>query len=258
MKSVWLTSLVKEERDIQQLITRLKGYGLEVNGHFWEDNLDKMAWINPRDELISRDTEAWLIYIKGGAIERESVRYGLSLLILTVLAQRGQGFPVIGLVSGEPPDRDNLPNPLRTLDIVSADDPSAFAKIVARLHAPPRQSGKTEYRIDVYGNPQIGQWFEIGPVDSMWKGAIFGISKGEIVFQAVGPSGRLPSHAVLNYPVQGMKLELKGREFTAWGVRNELDGNSSYFIKVDGYPGHIIFGPFPEEDNAEIYTLRLG
>jgi hypothetical protein len=45
MKRVWLSSLIKSEDVVKKLIAQLKTYGLEANGHFWEDDLEKVAWM---------------------------------------------------------------------------------------------------------------------------------------------------------------------------------------------------------------------
>jgi len=51
---------------------------------------------------------------------------------------------------------------------------------------------------------------------------------------------------VLNYQQRGLEIELQGRKFTAWAVQNELDSESSYFVKVDG-TGFNLFSPYPLE-----------
>ena len=39
MKKIWLTSLGASEDLVKKLISQMKTYGLEVNGHFWKDDL---------------------------------------------------------------------------------------------------------------------------------------------------------------------------------------------------------------------------
>jgi len=52
MKRVWMTSLGRSEELVKKLMAQLKTYGFEVNGHFWEDDLEKVAWMKVRQELI--------------------------------------------------------------------------------------------------------------------------------------------------------------------------------------------------------------
>jgi hypothetical protein len=52
-------------------------------------------------------------------------------------------------------------------------------------------------------------------------------------------------------------LELGDREYTAWAVQNELDLQSSYFVKVEGFPETVIFGSYSEEEEAELFVVQL-
>ena len=113
------------------------------------------------------------------------------------------------------------------------------------------------YRLDVYGTPEIGQWFEIGPQNNVWPGAMLGIDEGEIQFHAVGPKGSLPTQSVLNYPMKGLRLSLGEREYAAWAVQNELDPQVSYFAKVAGFPSSILFGAYSSREEAEVYVVIL-
>ncbi len=257
-KSIWLTALARDEGGVQNLMRLFKKYGLEVRGHFWEDDLEKMAWIAPREEILKPEVQAWAILFSPEEIQRESVRYGLALLALTVRAARGAGFPILALVAEEPAAiMEESPTPFKDFEFLKVSDPSLAPKVIARVHASSSGENGRPYRLDVYGNAQIGQWFEVGPAKESWRGALFGVDEGEILFHAVGPSGRLPERAILNYPMQGLTLEWAGRKLTAWAVQNPLEPGESYFVKVKGYPAYVVFGPFPEEDQAELYTMKL-
>lgn len=257
VKTVWLSSLGSSEETVKNLISQLRTYGLEVKGHFWEDNVEKMAWAKPRGELIKPDVTLWLILASLGNLVNPSIRYGLSLLTLTVQAKRGLSFPtVVLLLKGEPPLAETLPMPLKGIDFLSLTDPGMAAKLVTRIHTPVKET-PLEYRIDTYGNPQIGQWFEVGPMNSTWSGAMFGVAEGEILFQAVGPRGSLPDQSVLHYPLKGLKLSLGAKEYIAWAVQNEIDPKTSYFVKVEGLPSSILFGPYSSQEAAEVYVLTI-
>ncbi len=255
LKTIWLSSLGSSEEAVKNLISQLKTYGLEVKGHFWEDDVGKMAWAKPREELIKPEVTLWLILASPESLANPSIRYGLSLLILTVQAKRGLSFPTVILLQGEPPSLETLPMPLRGVDFLSLKDPGMAAKLVVKVNAP----GKTipsDYRIDTYGNPQIGQWVEVGPTNTIWSGAMFGVADGEIIFHAVGPKGSLPSQSVLQYPVKGLKLDLGGRQYIAWAVQNEIDSETSYFVKIEGSPESFLFGPYATQEEAEVYVIR--
>ena len=256
MKSVWISSLARDPEKVQNTLAMLKNYALDGNGHFWEDDLGKMAWSGPREEIIKEDTALWLILSNDKDLASPSVRYGLSMLTLSVQAVRGYGFPVLLVHDGQMPAAEALPTPFQKAEILAADNPALGAKIVAVANTPPKKV-TTEYRLDVYAMPQLGQWFEVGPVDAEWSGAMFGVCGAEIDAHGVGPSGQLPQKAVLEYPMQGLKMNLGDKEHIAWAVKNRLDSDSSYFLRVKGEPESVLFGPFSEGDDAEVYVLHL-
>jgi len=257
MKKVWITSLVSAEEAVQEAMGQLKKYGLEVNGHFWEDDLEKTAWIKPRTELVDAKVDLWLILASAENLSSPSIRYGLSLLALTVQAQLGLGYPIVILLAeGETPPVESLPTPLKNADFLSAKDAGYGATLVAKVHGQVKEIA-VEYRLDAYGNPQTGQWLEVGPTHGSWHGAMLGVAGAEIAFQAVGPKGSLPSKSVLNYPMEGMKLSLGEKEYVAWAVQNEVDSETSYFAKIDGFPDSVLFGPYSSEDEVEVHVIQL-
>lgn len=256
-QTIWLSSLVRAEEEIKKLISQMKAYGIEINGHFWEDNLANMAWMSPREELIKSEVALWLILAEQKILTTPTIRYGLSLLAITVQANRGLSFPIIILLrEGTPLSAEALPTSLKGVEFLSLADVALPAKVVARVHAP-RPAVPSEYRLDVYGNAQIGQWFEIGPTQATWSGAMFGISEGEINFHAVGRRGFLPERAVLNYPLKGIKVNWRGKEYIAWAAQNEINTQNSYFIKVKGFPDSILFGPYVQGEEAEVYVVNI-
>ncbi len=254
-KQLWLTSLTADRTVPAAVSAKLGPYGFDVAGSLWNDDIEHMGWQEARDMLLNPALAGWLVLAPPEELAKPSVRYGLSLLALSVAAQR-PGLPLFLLSCGVAMQSSDLPVPLAGAHLLTAEEPTLCAKIVAKtsVPAPPRQP---EYRIDILGDPQLGQWFEIGPAQGSWKGALFGVCGGEISFQAVGPANALPKTAVLNYPMQGMQLTLGEREFTAWGVQNTVESGTSYFAKVKGMPETLVFGPFPEGDQPELFTLKL-
>ncbi len=238
-------------------MTAMKPYGLTVDGHFWTDDVKKIGWILPRKELLDPKTALWLILTSVEEMLKPSIRYGLSLLALAVQANRETGLPITILqTSGDPISPETLTTPLKAAEVLSHKGTVPGAKLVAMVHQP-FQPIVPEYRFDIYGHEQIGQWFEVGPRQTDWKGAMFGVHGGEITIHAVGPKGRLPEKSVLHYPMKGMKLVLGKEEYVAWAVQNPLNQDTSYYIKVDGCPDSIIFGPLAEKDEADVYMMKL-
>jgi len=256
-KKIWLTSLGKSEEDVQQIMATIKKYGLDINGHFWEDDLEKMAWAAARKEILATDIKMWIIFGTAESFSSPTVIYGLSLLTLSVQATHGLNFPVVLLQEGTTAiNLETLPAHFSECMIHQVAKSTWGAKLVAALHKPVQQVFPP-YRLDVYGIPQIGQWFEIGPREGVWKGAIFGTSGEGISMHAVGPSGQLPEKSTLNYPQKGLKINLGEKEIDGWAVQNNIDEKSSYYVKVDSHPETIMFCPYSQEDETEAYIIDL-
>jgi len=66
-----------------------------------EDNLEKTAWVAPREELLKPEISSWVILSPPEQMKVSSIRYGLSLLAMTVLARRGLSFPITILPKGK-------------------------------------------------------------------------------------------------------------------------------------------------------------
>jgi hypothetical protein len=257
MKKIWMTSLLTAEDTVKKVMTQLRSYGLEADGRFWEDNLAQMAWIHARDEIVDPKVALWLILASHERLAVPSVRYGLSLLAVTVQARRGHGFPIVILLDKpETTAPENLATPLRGADRLSLTDQGFCAKLVAKAHSPVKEV-RAEYRLDVCGNAQIGQWVEVGPVEKAWAGCMFGVEGAKIVFHAVGPKGSLPTRSTLRHPVKDMAVTLGDKNYVAWAVQNELSPEDSYFLKMEDFPDSVVFGPYAREEEAEVHVIQL-
>lgn len=254
-KSVFISILEKDEAKGKGLFTTVTRYGLSVNGHFWSDNLEKMEWAGPIPEMAKPEVGVWLIKGNLASYENPDTRFGLSLLAVAVQARRGYGFPILLICDDGELDVEKLPTSLRGAEVV--DEAKLGAKLAAKANMPIKKI-EPEYRFDLYPLPSLGLWLEIGPASGhSWKGGLLGVSDGDIAAHGVGPAGQLPEKCVLEYPMQGLKLELGGKEYTGWAVQNTLGENDSYFIKVTGTPDSLLIGELPEGDDAELYSLGL-
>jgi hypothetical protein len=257
MKRLWITALDKDEVGVQRLMTAAKAYGLAASGHFWTDDLAKLAWAGAREELGHSDTGAWAILATPETLAKASIRQGLALLALELQSRKGPGFPVFLLAQDTAPSVTDLPTPLRGAQTFRLEDPALAVKLVAAANRPLTATG-AEYRLALYPTQGLGLWFEVGPaLGESWNGALFGVSVGAIDAHGIGPKGRLPERSTLEYPMQGLQLELGGTPHTAWAVRNILDPDSSYYLRVHDLAGSLVFGPFPEGDAAELFRIQL-
>ncbi len=257
MKKVWITALDKDPAAVQKLMATMKTYGLDAGGHFWVDDLKRMAWSSAIEEMKSKDTALWIIM---GSVERfkeDSIRKGLSLLSISLQSLKGMGFPVFILpVAGEL-TADLLPLPLKGADIFPAASATLGPKIVAAANMPVKPVD-VPYHLNLHALEGIGLWFEVGPAKGMqWGGALFGVCGADIDVHGIGPARSIPERCVLEYPVKGMKVSVGEDEFTAWAVQNRLDDGSSYYVRVQGAPEKIIFGPYAETEDTEVSIISL-
>jgi len=252
-KSVWITMLDKDEGLAKLIFQEMARYGLEPGGHFWEDDLAHMAWSAVIPELAKENCGCWVIVGQAKRFLDKETRQGLSYLALAAQAVHGHGFPILLSASGGKVDPASLPTPLRGAESVPT---GLGVKAVAKANAI-RIKEPEEYRLNVHPLPGLGFWLEIGPGRDPWKGAFLGVSPGAPDAQGVGQAGTIPQNSTLHYPVKGMKLNMNGTEFEAWGVKNELSEAESYYARVSAAPEAIVFGPFPDEDDAEVFTVTL-
>lgn len=258
MKKVWLTALGTSQDEVQGVMRSLQQYGLGVDGHFWEDNLAQMAWVKPRHNLLDPAVCVWIMLASAEALATVTIRQGLALLALNVQAARGQGFPLVILQpSGAMVSSGSLPDPLAACEVFSCGAAGYGAKIVARAYGSKGQGPPPPYRLDVHGLPGLGLWFEVGPREGTWQGALLGTLGAEPDFHAVGQAGQLPEKTTLNYPEKGLRLDWSGQEIVAWAVKNTLDAASSYFVRIKGQSQAIVFSAYAAEADAEVFVVKL-
>ncbi|MBO4334313.1 MAG: hypothetical protein J5846_00560 [Desulfovibrio sp.] len=242
-----LISLLEENEGLAKLLAQeLSRSGLDVQAHFWSSEPD--GWVAAARELCS--CQAWVI--AGQNLNEKSLRASLSLATLAVQAEHGNGFPILLSPAGAAPEVTSLPTPLRDAVIVKSGL-GAKTAVLANTAKPVHP----DYRLKPHGLGRLGLWFELGPSDGFWQGAFFASSPVAPTAHGVGIAGTIPEKCTLNFPVTGMKLSVAGIDCEGWGVKNELSCATSYYVRVASCPDYISFGAFPENDDAELYSLSL-
>jgi hypothetical protein len=260
-KRVWLSWLPEgdEAGEVRGLVTLLSKSGLEVDGTPWSRDLDKVGWLETAQVLVEPEkADVWLVAGRAEDFQDRAVRYGLSLTQAMVRAKRG--VPLATLCAGLDAAlaQDALPALLHGVDRLGPPPAAWGAKtIAAAMRARSAAVDAEPFRFSIIAHQRLGQWFEVGPVQGDWKGALFGIDDGEITHHGVGPSGMLPERCTLEHPSIGMRIEAGGRELTCASVENRLAAGESYYVRVTGAPQCVLFGEHPEQDEAEVRILEL-
>lgn len=227
--------------------------GLEVTAHLWQDDLQNQAWAQVGKELANPESKLWVIAGSNEKFAEKSVRQGLALAALAAQSVHGSDLAIIvspGTADIEP---QSLPTPLAAAVCVRKNLGAKAAVMAAR----PGKKQAGEYRLTPHALPGLGLWLELGPTSAPWKGAFLAASGCVPDVQGVGPAGTIPANSTLHYPVRGIKLELGGVEMEGNGLANEIGPAISYYVRLGNAPEKIVFGPFPDNDEAELYSLGL-
>lgn len=258
MKEVLVTSLIRDEKKVKSLLTTLQPYHLTVNGHFWVDDLVKMAWASVKDELFSAKTGLWIIIADQASLHSSSILKGLSGLSLLLQADAAVTQPNLLILledGGIAPE--SLPLPLQYAQIMPLNQSGLGAKIVGLLHKPTVKS-MADYRIKLHPLYELGLWIEVGPKHPLsWSGVMFGANGAEINLQGYGSSDIVPERCTLEYPQEDLKIQVGANEFNAWAIQNVIDGTTSYFARVDKFPDQLLFCPYASDDEAEAYIFKF-
>jgi len=255
MKSVWITALAKEPDVVKEIIHQANKYGLEANGHFWEDDLKQMAWLAVREKLKDKAVSLWVVLLSKDAMNPD-VRYGLTLLSLAIKTERPE-LPVLLIDPADRVTKEDLPGIFDTTPFVKGSGTKVAVKFAAMANIPAKQVS-VPYHLAVHANPGYGVWFEVGPCrDEDWTGVLFGVRQGEIKAHGCGIRGQIPEKCVVEYPIKGMKLASGVDEYLAWGIQNRLTASESYFVKVDGVVVSCLYGPMPDDVQADLHILRM-
>jgi len=258
MKKIWLTSFKSTDRELlRQTYNHLKNY-VNIDGFICDYDIDIITWNTIKEGLIDKEISLWAVIMNSEDLNNFLFNYNISTLILAVQQKKGLNFPIIFIQTDHKKiSKDHLPTPFLGIEIIklSVTDPSA--KILYKINSSSKKI-KTDYYIDVYQIPHIGQWFEIGPINNIWKsGSLMGVCGAQILFQGVGSRGSLPKKSKLKSPIEGAEITWANEKFIIWSVQNEITPKDSHFLKIEGRPHTTIFGPTTNENEIDMYVIKL-
>ncbi len=252
--SVLLTLLDRDEPLARSLGGEISRLGADVQAHFWNDRPDAQVLSQVMQEVCSPGLGAWVVAGSRASFTPQAMA-ALSLCVIAARHARLQldrpDLPVVFSPSGV--EKLDLPTPLAGAQVVLR---GLGAKVIAAAHTS-RRSAPAPYRLNVLALHGLGLWLEAGPAGDPWEGALMGTRGCSPDHHGVGQAGVIPQRCTLRHPVRGMKLQASSGEFTAWGTGNTLTAAESYFVRLDGLPEALLFGPFPGDDAPDLYVLDL-
>lgn len=253
--SLLLTLLEENEPLARSLGAEISRLGADCQAHFLTGIPDAQALAPLLAEVCRPDCGAWLIAGNASSFARKDILRGLALTALGAQQSRRQeaGRPLPILLAPSGGELPPLPLPLADADVVSKN---IGARAIARLHTPGTPAAPP-YRLAVHARPGLGLWLECGPAQDPWEGVLLGACGCAPDAHGVGQAGIIPQRCTLHHPLRGLKLTANEREFTAWGTGNRLTPADSYFVRLDGLPDALVFGPLPDGDAADLFVLPL-
>ncbi|MGB3424955.1 MAG: hypothetical protein WBF84_12480 [Castellaniella sp.] len=254
--TVWMIRLDEDEQAARLAASQLQAYGLTIKGQRWPD--EAQSWLVSAQEAA--EAHAGVVLVTGSAerYAQPALRRGLALFRLSLQTRLGRVVNGYTLLSG-PQAPTALPGTALLADWTAVQPERWQARVVARLHAPVAPAWPV--RLGLHAHERLGIWLESHPAPGQTaSGALTGVAgeQARIDFHAVGPAGRLPDRTHNEYELQGLEFEAAGQSFHAWGLRNSLPPESSYYTRLDGEPDVLACGMLPEGEPDAVSLIALG
>ncbi len=252
-------ALLGEDQALSDAIGKTAAqYQIETSGIVWKEEPGKPIWGEVAAMILKNSCDGWLVAGKQADwLANAEMRSHISLGVLKAVSLIGPNFTLFRMID---PDVETLPFALA--DSLAVDKAKLGPRLAAKLGTKSRNAPVAEYRLDLHPLP-VGDGFvaEIGPPPGAeWQGALFASrGAGEISHHTVGPRGAPPGSGIVEYAMKGLKLEIGGEEYTGtgWAVKNRLDAETSYYVRLVGETTGFVFGQLPESDAGDLYAITL-
>ncbi len=181
MKTVWITAFNKQKdaARVSAVSRLLKRYGLATQWHFWVGDPATLAW---------RRLEA-LAAARQRACESFDALWPVALRCELARGAR-LGLPGRAVRAvGQHARRYRSPHARKRHHTRGESSRVAGEDLVARANV--AKAGEAQnYRLEVVGEEQLGQWFAICPREGVWTDAVFGAHGGDAKIDFQGQSAR--------------------------------------------------------------------
>lgn len=257
-KCAWLINLGTDDKAAQAAAVLLGPYGLTIKGQRWP--ADKQAWLGSAQEAAEAGAAVVLVVGPAAQYAQPAIRRGLALFRLSLQSRCRRPVNGYTLFTDDPAAADSPRAGYAVLNDWACINGTRWqAKVVARAHAPVAASWPA--RLGLHAHERLGVWLETHPSPgSTSPGALVGVAGNEarIDFHAVGPAGGMPQRTVNEYELQGLQFEAGGLSFQAWGLRNAIPADHSYYVRLDGEPDTLAIGTLPEGEPGDVSLITLG
>jgi len=263
---LWITYAWKDDEggDFSYLAQELEDVGVPVK-------YDKVAlvpgrplWEQIANEIASKPLSGWASLLTPNSLNRLGCREELSYALGRALGEKGEDFPLIGLLHGV--SIDDVPTPLRVRLCVDLNDRNWREQVRAGVEGrPPTRAAEQQapYIISVHPNylgsgkaaiearPRFGTMM-------YWRLAV--PKSATVVSHGVGPAGGGGMTGKLTTSIEG-ETELNGVACTLYGSGDTLSSAVSAYAQIDGaLPDFIAFGvsrqPFGGIEEGIVVPLR--
>jgi hypothetical protein len=257
MATVWLTYAWddNEDRDVDFIAQELEKAGVEVKLDRWNIQAGKRLWEQIEDFILDEDKcDAWVLYATPNSLGSEACKEEYAYALDRALDDRGDTFPVIGLLPG-PVDDGILPAGIRTRLYVSTSDRNWKERIQAAAEGRDPSVSKPEvepYQIQEYH--QDGAYIvEVRPRAGTLYPFVAGVPLREK--DDVGPVGSHPFLAIPGEPesppspggriyrVDGEgEAQYRGEDWYIVRPHKEATPRRSYYLVFQSQPSRLLFG----------------
>ena len=256
-KCAWFINLDEDDTAARLAAGQLGPYGLAVKGQRWP--AEDKAWLGSAQEAADAGAAVVLVIGSPARQAEAAVRRGLALFRLALQTRLGRAVNGFTLVTGEASGGEPAAGHTVLGDWSRLDGTRWQAKVVARAHAPIAPSWPA--RLALHAHERLGIWLETHPAPGdTAPGALVGIAGNDarIDFHAVGPAGGMPERTVNEYELQGLQFEAGGQAFQAWGLRNAIAPDHSYYVRLDGEPDTLAIGTLPGGEPEDVSLVAMG
>ncbi len=248
--TLWLTYawVDNEEGDFSFLVQQLRSVGVESRYDKVELIPGQRLWDQIADRITKGNFDAWAYLITPNSVNNRRCREELGYALLRALDDRGEGFPLIGIVHGI--SFEKVPPSLRIRLCINLESPTWKEEILAGVEGrPPEVTDKvvSEYVMYQYpsyqGNPDL-KAIEVRPRFGQIMYWGFGVSAGlkEPEAWGVGPAnGGQISGA--KFDVVTADGQIGGKPVKFYGCGSTISPNiSAYIVYKEILPSQVWFG----------------